>query len=125
MASGLWRTKSVEQSIKDTDESGHKLKRTLSALAVLSCLWLMINLTAFTWLRFFGWMLIGIAVYFAYGRSHSILGRREGGAHGLAREEIRATYEAQRDAGGRDGSRRRSGGSSPVDARSPDGNSQT
>jgi len=84
MASGLWRTKSIEQSIKDTDEPGHKLKRTLSALAVLSCLWLMINLTAFTWLRFFGWMLIGIAVYFAYGRSHSILGRREGCAHGLA-----------------------------------------
>ena len=29
--SGLWRTKSVEQSIQDTDEPGHKLKRTLSA----------------------------------------------------------------------------------------------
>ena len=29
--SDLWRTKSVEQSIQDTDEPGHKLKRTLSA----------------------------------------------------------------------------------------------
>ncbi len=29
--SGLWRTKSVEQSIQDTDEPGHKLKRSLSA----------------------------------------------------------------------------------------------
>jgi amino acid transporter len=29
--SSLWRTKSVEQSIQDTDEPGHKLKRTLSA----------------------------------------------------------------------------------------------
>src|SRR5580765_4162835 len=28
--SSLWRTKSVEQSIQDTDEPGHKLKRTLS-----------------------------------------------------------------------------------------------
>ncbi|HYN71293.1 MAG TPA: amino acid permease, partial [Nakamurella sp.] len=27
-----WRTKSVEQSIEDTDEPGHKLKRSLSAL---------------------------------------------------------------------------------------------
>ena len=27
----MWRTKSVEQSIQDTDEPGHKLKRTLSA----------------------------------------------------------------------------------------------
>jgi len=26
-----WRTKSVEQSIQDTDEPGHKLKRSLSA----------------------------------------------------------------------------------------------
>lgn len=70
-------------------------------LAVLSCVWLMLNLTAFTWLRFIGWMLIGIIVYFAYGRTHSMLGRRESDVHGLAREEIRATYEAQRDAGGR------------------------
>ena len=29
--SDLFRTKSVEQSIQDTDEPGHKLKRTLSA----------------------------------------------------------------------------------------------
>ena len=29
--SGLWRTKSVEQSIQDTDEPGHKLKRALTA----------------------------------------------------------------------------------------------
>ena len=29
--SARWRTKSVEQSIRDTDEPGHKLKRTLSA----------------------------------------------------------------------------------------------
>ena len=27
----VWRTKSVEQSIRDTDEPGHKLKRSLSA----------------------------------------------------------------------------------------------
>src|SRR6195952_3287373 len=31
MMSSLWRTKSVEQSIQDTDEPGHKLKRTLTA----------------------------------------------------------------------------------------------
>jgi basic amino acid/polyamine antiporter, APA family len=43
----------------------------LPALAVLACLWLMVNLTALTWLRFVGWMLIGFAVYYAYGRRHS------------------------------------------------------
>jgi len=65
-------------------------------LAVLACVWLMINLTAFTWVRFVVWMLVGVIVYFAYGRSHSMLGRREAGVHGLARDQIRATYEAQR-----------------------------
>ena len=45
-------------------------------LSVLACLWLMINLTVETWLRFVIWMVIGLVVYFAYGRSHSLLGRR-------------------------------------------------
>jgi APA family basic amino acid/polyamine antiporter len=65
-------------------------------LSVLACVWLMLNLTAFTWVRFVGWMLLGIIVYFLYGRSHSQLGRREQNVHGLVRDEIRATYEAQR-----------------------------
>jgi APA family basic amino acid/polyamine antiporter len=37
--------------------------------------WLMLNLTVETWLRFVIWMVIGLVVYFAYGRSHSLLGR--------------------------------------------------
>ena len=46
-------------------------------LAVLACLWLMLNLSVETWLRFLGWMVVGFVVYFAYGRSHSKVGRRE------------------------------------------------
>ncbi|CAM2939528.1 amino acid permease [Skermania piniformis] len=49
-------------------------------LSVLACLWLMINLSVETWLRFLAWLMIGLAVYFAYSRSHSVLGRR-GGLH--------------------------------------------
>ena len=45
-------------------------------LAVLSCVWLMLNLSVETWLRFVVWMVIGVAVYFGYGRRHSVLGRR-------------------------------------------------
>jgi basic amino acid/polyamine antiporter, APA family len=45
-------------------------------LAVLACVWLMVNLSVETWLRFVVWMLVGIVVYFAYGRSHSVLGQR-------------------------------------------------
>lgn len=41
--------------------------------AVLSCLWLMLNLTAMTWVRFAGWMVLGLVVYFVYGWRHSRL----------------------------------------------------
>ncbi|MGX2993904.1 amino acid permease [Streptomyces sp. JNUCC 64] len=49
------------------------------ALSVLASLWLMLNLPAETWLRFGLWMVLGVVVYFLYGRGHSRLGR------GLAR----------------------------------------
>ena len=44
-------------------------------LGVLACLWLMLNLPLETWLRFLIWMVVGIAIYLAYGRSHSRLAR--------------------------------------------------
>lgn len=47
-------------------------------LAVLSCLWLMLNLSVETWLRFIVWMLVGVVVYFLYGRHHSRLAERIG-----------------------------------------------
>ena len=73
-------------------------------LSVLACLWLMINLTAITWVRFLVWMAIGVAVYFAYGRRHSLVGRRDGGGLELTQEEIKATWQAEEDfrLGGRD-----------------------
>jgi APA family basic amino acid/polyamine antiporter len=42
-------------------------------LAILAALWLMLNLPAETWLRFAIWMVIGLVVYFSYGRRHSRL----------------------------------------------------
>jgi APA family basic amino acid/polyamine antiporter len=48
----------------------------IGVAAILACLWLMLNLTILTWLRFFVWMVIGVVVYFAYGRRHSLLGLR-------------------------------------------------
>jgi APA family basic amino acid/polyamine antiporter len=44
-------------------------------LAVLACGYLMLNLPVETWLRFLAWMVIGFAVYFLYGRSHSRIDR--------------------------------------------------
>ncbi|APB01083.1 Cationic amino acid transporter [Nocardia seriolae] len=45
-------------------------------LAALACLWLMLNLSIETWLRFVIWMVLGIVIYFAYSRSHSVLGKQ-------------------------------------------------
>ena len=49
----------------------------LPIAAIVACVWLMLNLTALTWIRFVIWMVIGIVVYFLYGRRHSVLGQRE------------------------------------------------
>ena len=43
-------------------------------LSVLASLWLMLNLSAETWVRFALWMAIGLLVYALYGRRHSRLG---------------------------------------------------
>nr|WP_245811143.1 amino acid permease [Rhodococcus corynebacterioides] len=48
-------------------------------LAVVACLWLMLNLSVETWLRFVVWMALGVIVYFAYSRRHSVLGRQQAG----------------------------------------------
>ncbi|MCD2100338.1 hypothetical protein LQ382_25625, partial [Rhodococcus rhodochrous] len=45
-------------------------------LAVLACGWLMLNLSVETWIRFAVWMVLGVAVYFVYGRRKSVLGQR-------------------------------------------------
>ncbi|MFZ3393536.1 amino acid permease [Rhodococcus sp. 7Tela_A2] len=42
-------------------------------LAVLACLWLMVNLSVETWIRFVVWMAIGVVIYFVYSRRHSVL----------------------------------------------------
>jgi APA family basic amino acid/polyamine antiporter len=42
-------------------------------LGILSSLFLMAGLPLVTWARLIGWLVIGLAVYFLYGRSHSRL----------------------------------------------------
>ena len=46
-------------------------------LSVLASFYLMLNLTAVTWVRFFVWMAVGLVVYALYGYRHSRL-RAEG-----------------------------------------------
>jgi APA family basic amino acid/polyamine antiporter len=45
------------------------------ALGILSCFALMAALPADTWLRLIIWLVIGMVIYFAYGKRHSHLGR--------------------------------------------------
>ncbi|MEO6997457.1 MAG: amino acid permease, partial [Terracoccus sp.] len=42
-------------------------------LSILACVWLMLNLSVATWLRFIIWLAIGFVIYFTYGHSHSRL----------------------------------------------------
>lgn len=51
----------------------------IPVLAIIACIWLMLNLSALTWIRFAIWMVIGVAVYFLYSQRHSMVGKRERG----------------------------------------------
>jgi APA family basic amino acid/polyamine antiporter len=46
-------------------------------IGVALCVYLMADLPAITWLRFLIWMVIGLVIYFFYGRSHSRLRQGE------------------------------------------------
>ncbi|HVY53999.1 MAG TPA: amino acid permease, partial [Gammaproteobacteria bacterium] len=47
----------------------------IPALGIIFCIYLMINLPAITWLRFAVWLIAGIAIYFLYGKHHSLLAK--------------------------------------------------
>jgi hypothetical protein len=44
-------------------------------LGMLFCLYLMIEIPAASWLMFFGWMTLGLTIYFSYGYKKSILAK--------------------------------------------------
>jgi APA family basic amino acid/polyamine antiporter len=48
----------------------------IPVLGVLSCCYLMVEIPAKSWMVFFGWMALGLTVYFGYGRQHSRLAGR-------------------------------------------------
>src|SRR5262249_2401048 len=60
---------------------------TVPILGIAACLLLMLSLPAANWWRLFGWLALGLVIYFSYGRYHSLLGkelRQELSTPGLA-----------------------------------------
>jgi APA family basic amino acid/polyamine antiporter len=49
----------------------------LPIASIAACVWLMVNLTALTWVRFGVWLVVGTAIYVGYGYRHSVQGRRQ------------------------------------------------
>jgi basic amino acid/polyamine antiporter, APA family len=45
------------------------------ALGILACVYLMVGLPVDTWARLIIWMVLGLAIYFLYGRKHSKVGQ--------------------------------------------------
>jgi APA family basic amino acid/polyamine antiporter len=44
-------------------------------ISILTCLYLMLQLPILTWIRFGIWLLLGLAIYFSYGKANSRLGK--------------------------------------------------
>jgi amino acid transporter len=54
-------------------------------LGIISCLYLMVNLTVMTWVRFLVWLDFGMVIYWFYGRTHSpLVNRAEAAARSSA-----------------------------------------
>lgn len=47
----------------------------IPALAIIFCVYLMMQLSAFTWKGFLVWLIFGLIIYFAYGYKHSRLSK--------------------------------------------------
>jgi APA family basic amino acid/polyamine antiporter len=60
----------------------------LPILGILTCALLMFSLPEENWLRLVIWLAIGLVIYFAYGRHHSVLTRPSSAAHLTAKPGV-------------------------------------
>jgi APA family basic amino acid/polyamine antiporter len=66
---GVWILRHVEPDLKRPFRT--PLVPLVPILGVVFCVYLMASLPVVTWIRFFVWLLIGLVIYFTYGRFHS------------------------------------------------------
>ena len=59
----------------------------LPIASICACVWLMVNLTALTWVRFGVWLVVGTLIYLGYGFRNSVQGRRDAGLQPSVRTE--------------------------------------
>lgn len=60
------------------------LSPVLPIVSVLACLYMMMNLSLATWMRFLVWMAAGLVIYIGYGRRHALTRRHEPGQEAAA-----------------------------------------
>lgn len=64
-------------------------------LGIIICLILMFSLPEENWLRLFGWLLIGLSIYYFYGRKHSIMHKiMQNQENGLVGDEADTVIES-------------------------------
>ncbi len=66
---GVWILRHVEPDMKRPFRT--PLVPLVPILGVVFCVYLMASLPVVTWIRFFVWLVIGLVIYFSYGRFHS------------------------------------------------------
>jgi len=47
----------------------------IPVLGLMSCFYLMTELGYSNWIRFLGWLVVGLIIYFSYGHKHSVIGK--------------------------------------------------
>jgi len=67
-------------------------------LGILTCLLLMFSLPAENWYRLIGWLIIGLVIYFLYGRRHSVMAKQRHLAHELSTHGLTGQAVADPDA---------------------------
>ena len=61
-------------------------------LGIITCGYMMYGLPSDTWIRLVVWMVLGLIIYFAYGRSHSLLGNAGLQSHAASFSPPEPTY---------------------------------